>query len=68
MQNHQQTAISYSQAAATNIITPQTGTNSDLGNLMGNFLNEFKSMFNQLLNQNRMIINMLTTMMSKLTH
>jgi hypothetical protein len=65
--NHQQTANSYSQAAA-NSFTPQTRNNSHLGNLMGNFLHEFKNMFNQLLHQNSIIINMLTIMMSKLSH
>jgi hypothetical protein len=68
MQNQQQPAISYSQAAAAGTTTTPKGNNSDLRNMMGHFLNEFKSMFSQLLNQNSMIISMLTTMISKFSH
>jgi len=32
------------------------------------FLTEFKSMFNQLIQQNGMILNMLSTVIQKLTH
>jgi hypothetical protein len=32
------------------------------------FLNQLKKMFNQLLNQNSMILNMLTTVISKIVH
>jgi hypothetical protein len=68
MQNQQQPAVRYSQAAAAGTNTTSTGNNSDLGNMTGNFLNEFQSMFSQLLNQNSMIISMLTTMISKFSH
>jgi hypothetical protein len=63
MQNHQQNAISYSQAAAANVTTTQNGNNQDFINIMGNFLSEFWNMFNQLLNQNSRLI----TVISKLS-
>jgi ribosomal protein S17E len=39
-----------------------------LTTILTSFLNQFKEMFNQLLSQNSMILNMLTTVVSKRVH
>jgi hypothetical protein len=36
--------------------------------ILSQFLNEFKAMFNQLIQQNSVVLNMLTTLVSKLVH
>nr|CAI5817631.1 unnamed protein product [Callosobruchus analis] len=39
---------------------------SEQNNILSQFLNEFKAMFNQLIQQNSMVLNMLTTLISKI--
>jgi hypothetical protein len=44
-------------------------TDSDsLSHILSNFLSQFQEMFNQLLNQNSLILNMITTLINKLTN
>jgi hypothetical protein len=60
-QYYQQT---YAQAVKSN---NQTETSTNMENQFSTFLDEFKSMFTQLMNQNSMILNLLTTVIGKLS-
>lgn len=67
-QSPTQKTASYAQATA-GLSEPQT-SNANLGleQKFTQFLDEFKTLFNQLLNQNSMILNMLTTVISRISN
>lgn len=61
--HHQQHTRSYANAA--NNIT-QSEQPNDINKILNKFLEEFKIMFQQLIQQNTMMLNMLTTLVSKI--
>lgn len=56
-----QQSISYANITKTN-----TEQMTDINSIMSKFLEEFKNMFHQLIQQNSMVLNMLTTLVSKI--
>lgn len=60
----------------SDVVNNKPNTNSNINNnvsdqsnnMLSQFLNEFKAMFNQLIQQNSMVLNMLTTLISKLAN
>lgn len=63
-----QNTVTYAQAASgAPVSQSDTTTSSDLAEKMSDFLKEFKIMFTQLINQNSMILNMLTSVIHKIT-
>lgn len=59
----------YAQIARNNTNTSAENNETEiLTTTLTSFLNQFKEMFNQLINQNSMILNMLTTVISKIVH
>jgi hypothetical protein len=67
-QNIHRNAVSYAQVVA-GIPNNKSSINSidQLSQNMTDFLGEFKKMFSQLLDQNSMILNMITTVINKIT-
>jgi hypothetical protein len=67
-QNIHRNAVSYAQVAA-GISNNNSSINSikQLSQNMTNFLGEFKKIFSQILNQNSIILNMLSTVINKIT-
>lgn len=57
-----------SYANVTNNQPNSNNPTEESNHLLSQFLNEFKAMFNQLIQQNSMVLNMLTTLISKLVH
>jgi hypothetical protein len=70
LQNHQHNRrLTYAQSVRNETHTPTANHETEtLTTTLTSFLNQFKEMFNQLLNQNSMILNMLTTVISKIAH
>lgn len=64
--SHQNQNRTYSDVV--NNYPNNASTTDTSNNILSQFLNEFKAMFNQLIQQNSMVLNMLTTLISKLVH
>jgi uncharacterized Zn finger protein len=69
LQNYQHNRrLTYAQSVRNEIHTPTVNHETETKTTLTSFLNQFKEMFNQLLNQNSMILNMLTTVTSKIIY
>lgn len=63
--NNAQMINPWNNNSASRNIANSNGQQNNTTDILTNFLGEFKAMFNQLISQNSMIINMLTTVISK---